>query len=221
MRKKLLIPVLSILTLGLFGCSDSTESTTQVTTSTKIESTTQVPKPEKEKKKQEKKISTPDKQQLSELEKREQEEKEDAKKLDAKILKILSRVDTNINTLSEQMANFPSNATETDFQALEEVASSVYEKITEDFYKANELDSASLETYPNSLVQYILNKQDFAQNIKLFAKTLDQQYMIRAQERIENAEFVTSQLLKERFKFLQDNGFTEKEITKMAEDFNK
>lgn len=207
MRKTLLITTLSILAFGLFGCSDTStsESTTQVEKSTQAESTTQT-KTEASSEK--------------ELEKREQKQKQEAKKLDAKILKIVSNVDSKINALSKEMANFPSDATEADFQSLEELASSVYEKITEDFYEANELDSDSLEIYPNSLVQYIINKQEFAQNIELFAKTLDQQYMEKAQERLDNTEFVTSQLIEERSNFLKDNGFTDKEIAKMAEEFN-
>lgn len=221
MRKTLLITTLSILAFGLFGCSDTStsESTTQVEKSTQAESTTQT-KTEASSESTEKAFDTPSEKKLKELEKREQKQKQEAKKLDTKILKIVSNVDSKINALSEEMANFPSDATEADFQSLEELASSVYEKITEDFYEANELDSNSLEIYPNSLVQYIINKQEFAQNIELFAKTLDQQYMEKAQERLDNTEFVTSQLIEERSNFLKDNGFTDKEIAKMAEEFN-
>ena len=221
MRKTLLITTLSILAFGLFGCSDTStsESTTQVEKSTQAESTTQT-KTEASSESTEKAFDTPSEKKLKELEKRKQKQKQEAKKLDTKILKIVSNVDSKINALSEEMANFPSDATEADFQSLEELASSVYEKITEDFYEANELDSNSLEIYPNSLVQYIINKQEFAQNIELFAKTLDQQYMEKAQERLDNTEFVTSQLIEERSNFLKDNGFTDKEIAKMAEEFN-
>lgn len=217
MRKILLVTSLSVLAFSLFGCSDTStsESTTQVEKSTQVESTTQA-KTEISSEDTEKSTSAS----LSdeEYEKREQEQKQEAKELDAKILKIVSNVDSNINALSEEMANFPSDATEADLQSLEELASSVYNKITEDFYEANEIYADTSEIYPNSLVQYIINRQEFAQNIQFFAKTLEQQYMTKAQERLNNAEFVQTQLLSDRYNFLKDNGFTDKEIDNLAKE---
>ena len=61
---------------------------------------------------------------------------------------------------------------------------------------------------------------EMAKNIKFFAKTLDKQYLEVAQKRIENADFVTSQLIEEHSIFLKDHGFTDKEVEKISEEFN-
>lgn len=214
MRKTLLLTTLSIVAFSLFGCSDTStsESTTQIEKNAQVESTTQA-KTEISSESTEKSTSAP----LSdeEYEKREQKQKQEAKEFDQKIWTLVQKVDSSTDELFNELQKYSDNSSTANLTTLYETAKQTSEALDTCFYEANDISSESGDLYSNSLTFYIMNRQDIAQNLIWYIDTMDQKYMDTIQERMDNANDLTLDLMQERSNFLQENGFSDKEINQI------
>ena len=179
----------------------STESTTQQTIS-EVSSTTE--------------NSTTDKK--AELEKREKKSKKNAKAMDKKIWNIVQEVDTSMSDLFTELRKFSDDPENANISTLYDAAKQANEDLDTCLDAANEIASESYDLYSNSLTFYVMNRQDIAQNLIWYIDNQDEKYMETVEERMDNANQLTIDLLKERSNYLEDNGFTDEEIVKILDN---
>lgn len=141
--------------------------------------------------------------------------KKAAKKADAELWAIALNIDINKGLLVEGI-NLAANGEGTLLE-LYDLTKQIDDNFFNYFRQSNDIDNDSIDKYRDAVQYYIANCQSITENVMKYIDKGEMKYLSKAKSSMEDSSSYTMQVVSERMQYLANNGFTDKEISKLLE----